>query len=561
MSKKLFSLVVAAIAVLSVSACNAVPDAGPVREGLSSLTQVERGVFLNPQGPMEGADQESIVRGFVRATSSHMNNYEIARQFLAPTYASQWEPSLGVIVNEGAREYEAGEDGIAVLSLNVVASVDGVGTMEPAKPGEVIEVQFELAQVNGEWRIVSAPNGIIIDRSTFSMVWTTRQLYFVSPDQRLVQETRWVLNQPSLLPTQIVQGLLAGPSALMAGAISSAFPAETRLTSRNIPVVDGTAIIECTAELLDADDAAIATLTRQIASSFQGLPGVNRFQLAVGGDVIGGGDVAISEEQTAGEFQSVAVLKEGVFGVAVGGNVDPLAGLSERVAGLAPTAASVAPDMGSVVVLHSAGVSQVNPDLSILVDDRPGQIAPGIDVLGYIWTLSRSETNEISVGLPTSSRTRMSAPWLDNVVVRAMGISMGGNRIAVLVDDESGGSRVIVAGIIRNTDGAPVGFTERANIELWDSGQPLDLDWMSDSRFVLLSETGLLGGMAKVTIGEVSGRFPTDSGTVSGGKTISGGGGSRAQLRVLDDQHRMSAPQGSGWQQLMKDVDLIAKVG
>lgn len=561
MSRKHLSFMIAVSAILSLAACSAVPDSGPVREGLSSLTQVERGVFLNPQGPAMDADQESIVRGFVRATSSHVNNYEIAREFLAPSYAEQWEPSLGVIVNDGVREYKSSEPGIGVLTLHVAATVDAGGTMKPGQPGEVAEVQFELTQVDGQWRIVSAPAGIIIDRSTFSMVWTTRQLYFASPDQRLVQETRWVLNQPSLLPSQIVTGLIAGPSALMMGAVSTAFPEGTRLMSRTISVVDGTAVIDCSAELLDADEATIATITRQIASSLQGLPGIARFQLAVGGAVIGGGDVSISEDQPAGEFQSVAVLKEGVFGVAVGGTLDPLDGLSERIVGLAPIAASVAPDLGSVVVLHSGGVSLVNTELSVVIDDRPGQIAPSIDALGYVWTLSKSAANEVSVSLPTSRRVSLHAPWLDNRAVKAMSISMGGNRIAVLLDDGAGGSMVLVAGIIRDAVGTPVGLTEQTSTELWDSGAPLDLDWMSDSRFVLLSETGLLGGSAKVTVGEVSGRFPSDSGTVSGGQTISGSSGGRAQLRVLDDQNRLLAPQGSGWQQLMDDVDLLAKVG
>lgn len=562
MRKKLLALVIASIAALSLAACDAVPDSGPVREGLTNLEQAERSVFLNPQGPTKDADQESIVRGFVRAASAPINDYETAREFLAPTYADQWDPSLGAIVTEGTQQVQNTKEGVAVLSMHVVSTVDAGGTMRPAAPGESAEVQFEMAQVNGQWRIVSAPNGIIIERSTFSMVWTTRQLYFVSPDQRLVSDVRWVLSQqPALLPTQIVRGLIAGPSALMAGAVTTAFPEGTTLTGRDIPTVDGTAVIDCSAELLDADDATIANLTRQLSTSLQGLPGVMRFQIAVQGEVLGGGDVALSEEQPAGEFQRIAVLKEGTFGLAVGGTLDPLSGLSDRVVGLAPKAATVAPDLASVAVLHSGGVNLVTDDQSILLDDRPGLVAPSIDMLGYIWTYSAADVEEVSVSSPGVQRVDLPAPWLNGRSAKAVRVSVGGNRIAALVSDQAGGSMVLVAGIVRNGEGAPVGFTENANIQMWDPGAPIDLDWISDSRFVLLSETGLLGGSAKVTIGEVSGRFPTDSGSISGGVSISGGGSSRALLRVLDDQQRMFAPQGSGWQQLMKDVDLIAKVG
>lgn len=561
MRAKLFALVIAAAAALSLAACDAVPDAGPVREGLTNLTQVERGVFLNPQGPTKDADQESIVRGFVRAASSHTNNYEIAREFLAPTYADQWDPSLGALVNDGAQQYQSAANDVAVLSMHVVTTVDAGGTMRPAAPDETVEVQFELTRVKDQWRISSAPNGIIIERSTFSMVWTTRQLYFVSPDQRLVPEIRWVLNQPSLLPPQIIRGLLAGPSPLMTGALLNAFPAGTTLTGRDVPIVDGTAVIDCSAELLDANEATIATLTRQISTSLQGLPGVTRFQLVVQGAVIGGGDVSLSEVQPMGESQNIAVMKEGSFGLAVAGGVEPLPGISERVVGLGPQAAAIAQDLASVAVLHPGGVSLVTSDQSVLIDQRAGLLSPGIDSLGYIWTHTREEPDEISVSTQSVQRADLPAPWLSGRTVYAVRVSSGGNRIAALVSDQTGDSMVLVAGIVRNEAGVPIRFTENVLVQLWDVGAPIDLDWIGDNRFVLLSETGLLGSSAKVTIGEVGGRFPSDSGVVSGGTSISGGGSSRALLRVLDDQHRVFAPQGAGWQQLMKDVDLIAKIG
>ncbi len=561
MRKKILALVVASIAALSLAACDAVPDSGPVREGLSNLEQAERGVFLNPQGPARDADQESIVRGFVRAASAPINDYDTAREFLAPTYADQWDPSLGAVVTEGTQQYSSPGEGLSMLSMRVVATVDGGGTMRPAAPDESGEVQFELAKVGGQWRIVSAPNGVIIDRSTFSMVWTTRQLYFISPDQRLVSDVRWVLSQPSMRPTQIMRGLISGPSELMTGAVTTAFPEGTTLTGRDVPIVDGTAVIDCSAELLDANEATIAALTRQISKSLQGLPGVMRFQIAVHGEVVGGGDVAISEDQPSGEYQGIAVMKEGVFGLAVGGTLNPIHGISERVVGLAPVAATIAPDLASVAVLHSGGVNLVTEDQSIVIDERSGLLAPSIDALGYIWTYSTSEPDEISVSALNAHRVDLPESWLAGRSVKALRVSMGGNRIAALVSDQAGGSMVLVAGIVRDGEGTPIGFTEKASVQLWDTGAPIDIDWIGDSRFVLLSETGLLGGSAKVTIGEVSGRFPTDSGSISGGVSISGGGSSRALLRVLDDQHRMFAPQGSGWQQLMKDVDLIAKVG
>lgn len=559
MKRRLVSTILASFALLALAACATVPDSGPVREGLPNLTQVERGAFMNPQGPVAGADQEAIVRGFVRAASSHTNDYEIARKFLAPTYADLWDPGLGVFVNEGPQQYQSTESGLAVLSLHVSATVDSGGTMIPANPEPNTDVQFELTKVEGEWRISSAPNGIILDRSTFSAVWTTRQLYFLSPDQRLVPEIRWMLRN-SMMPTQIIQSLLHGPSSLMAGAVRSAFPGGTALSSRDVPIVDGTAVLDFSAEMLDANESEIAALTRQVEMSLQGLPGVARFQIAVHGTVIAGGETAISEETPTGEHQSIALMKDGEFGLASGGTLTPITGMSERVVELQPEAVTMSPDLSAAAVLHGGGVDLVSKDRSINLDARSALLSPSIDALGYIWTYSATQPGLIRANTADVRWVELPVPWLADLDVEAVRLSTGGNRIAALVHD-AGGTRLLVAGVVRDETGAPTGFTEQVNLQFWDSGAPIDFDWISDNRYVILSETGLLGNSSRVTIGEVSGRFAADSGTVSGGSSVSGGGGRRALLRVLGEQHRMYAPQGSGWQQSMNNVDLVAKVG
>ena len=390
MRRKILAFIAASLAVLSLAACDAVPDSGPVREGLSNLEQAERGVFINPQGPTAGADPESIIRGFVRAASSNLNDYEIARQFLAPTYADQWDPSFGALVYEGAPVYDEPDEGLGVLSLQVAASVDQGGTLRLAQPDERAEVRFELSRVGDQWRIVSAPNGIIIDRSNFSSVWETRALYFLSPDQRLVSELRWVITDRSSLPsnmvTQIVRGLIGGPSAGMTGAITTAFPEGTTLISESVPIIDGAAVIEVSSEIFDADEATMSAIKRQLAASLQGLPGVVRFQLAVHGDVVGGGEITASEETGLGDFQRIVLLKDGEFGTSAGGSLNAIPGVSEQLVALSPTAVSVAPDLSAAAALHSSGVSWVTGGQSLVIDNRSGLLAPSLDSLGYVWT-------------------------------------------------------------------------------------------------------------------------------------------------------------------------------
>lgn len=547
----------AALTIASLAACASIPTSGPVREGLQTLDQFESSIVFRPSGPSAGASQEEIVRGFVRAASSSAGDYEVARQFLTPRYAEQWDPWLGALVDEGTQQYAIAEEGVAVLSLRLAASVDASGRLTPAPPGGTTTVMFELVEHAGEWRISSAPTGIILDKGTFTEAWTARSVYFLSGDNRLVPETRWFLNRPTL-STQIVRELLAGPPEASADALHTAFPPGTVLLSESVPVVNGTAVIDLSAELFDAEPAETDLLKRQLAASLQPVPGVQRIELRVHGAVVDEVPVAIADETSASEQQYVTVLKDGEFGVAVADTVRPIAGLSELVVNLRPTAVTVAPDRKTAAVRHPGGVSWVSESAVVLIDGRQNLLEPSLDALGFVWVSGAGEPGTIMAAKPGGDVMNMTMPWLDGRTPVAARVSMGGSRLAVLVAEQDDSS-VLVADIVRNELGEPIALSETASTQLWADGSPVDLDWIDENRFAALTETGLLGTSRRITIGEV-GKFSIDGGAVAGGSSISGGG-SRALLRVLDDQHRLFQPQGSGWQVQQSEVELLAKVG
>ncbi len=559
MRRQVIALAAVLAATLALAGCDAIPDSGPVREGLPRLEQVERSVQFNPPGPVAGANQETIVRGFVRAASSSEKDYEIAREFLAPGYAEQWDPSLGVLVTEGAPQFQSSKEGSAVISLRVMASIDAEGTLTPAEPERQTDLPFELVRVGGEWRISSAPAGIILERSTFNAVWISRQVHYLSTDGRLVPEMRWFLNR-STLSTQIVREVLAGPSEAMTPALHTAAPSGTTLISGSVPIVDGTAMIDLSTEVFQADEAALEQLKRQLAASLRSVPGVTRFQLLVHGSAVDDVNAAIADEGSGSDAQFTAVLREGQFGMVTTGEVRPLEGIGERVVELAPSAVTVAVDRSAVAVRHQGGVSVVTESDTLEVDDRRGLLPPSLDALGYVWTYSHASPGELWA-TPASGEveaTVLSTPWLEGREVTAVRVSMGGNRVAALVEND-GASEVLVAGIVRDEAGAPIGLTETATTQLWEQGAPIDFTWISDLRFAVLSESGLLGSSSRITVGEVGG-FESDSGAVVGGAAIAGVS-NHAYLRVLDDQRRLFKPQGNGWQQQLGEVELLAKVG
>ncbi|WP_416443768.1 GerMN domain-containing protein [Leucobacter sp. HNU] len=269
---RVFGVAVIAAGALLLAACNAIPQSGPVNVGLSDLTKGDQLVSYSPPGPAKGASQKDVVIGFVNAAASSQDDYRVAREFLTPEYSSQWDPSTGAFVYEGARPYRSEDGDIGVLSLPGSATVDERGVLTPARPGATSDVRFELTKVDGQWRISSAPAGVILERGVFRSVWAPHDVAFLSPDDRLITETRWFLNGPGMA-TQVVKALLDGPAEEMRGAMRTAFPEGTGLVANSVTVLDGTAKIDLTGQAASADHSTRQLVFRQLAASLQSVQG------------------------------------------------------------------------------------------------------------------------------------------------------------------------------------------------------------------------------------------------------------------------------------------------
>lgn len=562
--RRVTAVVLAVALAAGLGACQAVPGTGPVQEGLARLDQGEQQLEFNPGLPIEGADQEAIVRGFIRAATSSANDYEIAREFLAPGYASEWDPDEQVFVDEGTQSYRSTGDQSGELLVSGLATVDRAGTLTPLPTGQgsgetVMSFQFE--RVAGEWRISYAPNGVILDKINFPLVWTYRSLYFLTPDNRLVAETRWYLNRETLR-TRIVGGLLGGPSDADAAALRSAFPAGTSLASDTVPVNDGVAHIEFSAELLEGDADTLELVHAQVAASLQSVQGVTGFEIAVNGNVVDAGQVETPDTHVRSSENLVTTLvRGGELGTLVGGEIEPLPKLGERILALRPDAVALGENRTSAAVLHpdpdgGSAVSWVSANDIVTVDTRSGLAEPGLDRFGYVWSYASSDRNEIIVRRPSEDAERLKLPALTDRAPVAVRVSPGGNRLALLVAGDGGTSEVYSVAIVRDAASRPVGLGTVAALEMVVLGTPVDLDWVDEMRLVMLSRAS---AVTKVTLGPL-GQLSIDTGTVSHAVAVSGGG-TRSLIRVLDAEGRLYGPQGSGWQWQSDDVRLIVRSG
>lgn len=551
MRRAILTALAAVATVCMLTSCVSVPTSGPVHVGRSDLTQAERFVQVTAFGPAAGATQEQLVRGFLLAANSSLDDYSVAREFLSHEYASQWDPYYGVLIYEGTKPYRSDSVDSGTLSLSVTANVDASGRLLPVESGASTDLRFDFALENNEWRISAAPSGIILDRTSFVGLWSDHRLNFLGPGDRLVPETRWFLSRVALA-TEIVGALIQGPGERLGQVVHSGFPPGVTLTNATVPIIDGRAKVDLSGEGLD-DPMAQQEMLLQLQASLQGVAGVTQIEMLIDGSPVKATPEVIPPAPGGGS--RISGVSEGHFGVITGQRIDPVTGITEQIDALKPSAIALSRSKTVAAALTSEGVSIVSDGNVTPLDDRSGLIAPSVDDDLWAWSYATLAPEVVRIGKADGTRHDIAAPWLAGKDVRALRVSPGGSLAAALVNDGEK-SVVIVAGVIRDADGMPTGFSASAETEMWANGTAVDFDWVSATRFVALTQVGNAG---KVTVGG-PGIFSSERGSVPDAANVSGGG-SEAQIRVLSSDGELFSPQGPGWQRTNSEISVLAKRG
>ncbi|GAA1317110.1 LpqB family beta-propeller domain-containing protein [Leucobacter albus] len=544
----------ALLAAVTLAGCAGIPGSGSVQPGLTDINQAEQLVQFSAFGPTAGASQEELVRGFLTAANSPGDDYSVAREYLTPEYASQWDPYFGVLIWEGSRPYRQDGDAAGMLSLSVVAEVDPIGKLLPTEAGESTELRFEFTRRGSEWRISSAPAGVILDRSTFEAIWSQHQLIFLGPGDRPVADTRWFLSRAAL-STEIVGALIEGPSKRFEQVVRTGFPQGVTLTKAAVPVESGLARVDLKGEGLSNPQAQQEMLT-QLQGSLHAVPGVSRVELLVDGTPVRDATGPASPAAPVPAGAKLAGSVDGRFGVVTAAGVEPITGVTAAVEALHGDAVALSRSKTVAAVRGDQGMSIVEDGFTAVIDTREGLLPPSVDDDLWAWSVSAADPGAVKVAAPAGTQHELDAPWLDGLDVRAVRVSPGGSLLGALVS-QGAKSYVLVGGIARDPDGTPTALTPEADIEMWATGEAIDFDWIDGQRFVALTRQSNAG---KVTVGG-TGMFAIEQGSVPDAVEIFGGG-NRTQLRVLTASGELYAPQGaSGWQRVIADMELLAKRG
>lgn len=543
--------------VVVLSACVGIPRSGSVQDG-GTVEGGDGDVDVNfiAPGPSEGATQEQILRGFIDAAASPQNNYEIAREFLAPDDRARWEPDAGVTIDQGGRAFATVGDAVQ-LTVSPVAAVDDRGEYRESANSSPLSWTYTFVQVRGQWRIAEAPPGIVLEASTFSDVFAAYSLSFFDPSySRLVPDQRWFPSRASTA-TRIVGALLEGPAEWLKGAVATAFPEGTALTSDAVPVEAGTARVDLTKPALQADSVTLQRMQLQLTSSLVQLSGSVSGVAAVSNvaiTVVGNSTPTVSTlTMAAPRVDSRALIQRGdEFGFASGDEIEAVPGISDAVVAVAGDAAVLAADHGQAAVRSAAGVTVVEAGgESRVVDTRQGLLAPTMDPYGFTWTVPGNAPTALLAHDAAGGTEQVATSWTGASTISSLQISREGTRLVAVIRDGAQ-SRLVAAAIIRGDRNAPIRLGDPVELRVM-AASAVTVTWVDDITVaVLLDEDG----QSTIVSQQIGGRSAPVT-PLSDVVNLVGGNG-LTQLRALTADGRLLLPRGSTWQEAGEGVRFIA---
>ncbi|WIB59052.1 LpqB family beta-propeller domain-containing protein [Curtobacterium sp. MCLR17_007] len=543
-TRRVLAVVLAAVTLVAVSACAAIPTGGPVRTGQSLKDESVSGVDYRPSAPEDGSSQSAILRGFVNAATGAQDNYAVAREFLSDSFAQKWNPRQSTTIRQGDGDVEQVGDRELTYTLTASATVDGDGEYTQAVRPTSSTLTFQFTRQDGQWRISYAPDGIILTPVSFGQVFQAHALYFYDPTYRyLVPDERWFLARSST-STRIVSALLAGPADWMKGAVLSSFPEGTQLSLNAVTVDNGSAQVDLSQDALRATTVDRVRMREQLARSLSSVATVSSVQITAEGTTFA---VPDSSGTSAVVNPDVDPRPLVVDGKAVGyaapgtGDVAKLAsGVGDAVAALSPESVAITASGTDVAVGTDAGVFVVQSGKKpVRLTDSQDLIPPSVDDQGFVWTAQSSNPRTITAWGFRGDQHQVTSTLPDGELV-SFQVSRDSTRALALIDTD-GGPALYVMAIVRDSDRTPTALGAPVRLQA-ATGTAVGATWVSDLDVASLGQGPSGPSIVRSTIGGQATTLQKPDGTA---KAIAGGSGGALLLLMSDGQVLQSA--GGGW--------------
>ncbi|MCT9621616.1 MULTISPECIES: LpqB family beta-propeller domain-containing protein [unclassified Curtobacterium] len=541
--RTLVATALAALTIVAVSACAAIPTDGAVRSGGVIKDQSVSGVDYRPGKPVPGADQTTILRGFIAAGTGAADDYAVAREFLASNFSTKWNPRRSVTIQPGNPAIERVGERELTYTLTASASVDADGEYTQAVRPTSSTLTFQFTREDGEWRIAYAPDGIILSPVNFESVFQQHALYFYDPTYKfLVPDERWFLARSST-STRIASALLAGPASWLKGAVVTAFPEGTQLSLNAVTIQSGTALVDLSSDALRASSQDRIRMREQLSKSLASVATVSSVDITAEGTTFAVPDGSGSDAQQNPDVDARPLVdQDGTVGYSAlgGGKIAPLGnGMGAEIGDLGPSSFALSASGTAAVVGNGDGVTVVRGRSHLRIDATDGLVPPSIDDLGFVWVASEKNTRRVTAyglgGDPHAVNTTLPAGDLVSFQV-----SRDSTRALALIQTNDGPSLYVMA-IVRGADRTPTALGSPVRVQA-ATGNAVGAAWISDSDVASVGQTSSGPDVVRSTIGGQSSTLPKPDGRAT---EIVGGSGGSMLLRMSDGSVLQST--GGGW--------------
>ena len=597
-------LAAAALAVsLVLTACGGLPESGPVIEGRALGEAINEPVRVAATGPRDGATQEEIVRGFLRAGEDSDETRQTGKLFLAPQSVDLWRWSTQdvVIYDSDLSVRKVDEETVQVRATEVARlGPDGRYTEQPS--GTKATLTLGVRKVGGEWRI-DLPRegfGLWLDSDQFDRTFTARMVYFVTPSGRdLVPDFRWFPNGPRLATT-LARAQLGRVPDYLQNAVVTGVPANTRLAVNAVPVVGGRAQVSLSSEALSADPDDRTAMWAQLTATLSQVSSVSSVSLAVddtplelpSGVSSAGSAAELGYDTVTNRTFETALLRQGDELSRLDPRFLPDTTVGSRRADTKPQDGDIAriPDTWTRLALSADGkqvaaVSTGRQLLSLWKADAPQVVvppfassltAPAYDEEGYLWVGGAGADGQDRIyvldpraAAAAATPVAVKAPWLKDRRVVSLAVAGDGVRVLVITTNRQGtDAQLGVSGIQRSPNGQPMSLATPLR-----QAQPLlvltDVVWLDTTR----STYAVLGQVSEAdpprpwvgTIGlglegiRSHGRSSAESARtapVPGAVSLTTVGGPRGIIVTTADDWAW-ARAGSAWRQVVRATDVL----
>ncbi|WP_434613560.1 LpqB family beta-propeller domain-containing protein [Arthrobacter sp. A5] len=561
--RSLLRLLAAVVAVLLCAAgCAVIPSSGAVGKsdpvaGRSNPINID----FRQNAPVQGASPTSIIEGFIAAGTGVTDDFQVARQYLAHKISGTWRADARTLVyKETFKVVSTGTDSDFKIDFSTESMVDANGILTPAEAGAVETVKFGLVKEDGEWRISSVPDGIMLQSANFATLYSPYSLYFYDPSfAYAVPDIRWLAGKATTRATSIVRAMLNGPAPYLKGAVASAFPDGIRLVRDSVPINNGVAQLDLTAQpLLDATVKARQQMQAQLLLTLQrNLNTVTSVTLRADTREIDLGPQESGQPALVVNHQ----VPHTQVGISKGELVHFDNGQTTAIVGLAsmakygpshPAQSYTKPQYAFLNADHSQLFSVVPGQLEEAGATGPNLTAPSFSPQDWVWTAAGDGGGQVIAFHPDGSKAGqpaaavvLSVQWLTGRTVTSFRVSRDGSR-ALIISEQNGVSSVQITGILRAGD-VPKDLTPP--ITVVSSVNPSFGAWVSETSMAVMRPSAT--GPVAVEILDLK-SDPQQLAPMDGMRWLSAGN-SWLDLYAQTDKD-IYARLGNGWVVQAKDV-------